>query len=153
MNINTIYHGLALDVVKTFPSESIDCVITSPPYFQLRDYGFDQQWGLEKTYQEYLENLWSLMDEIKRVLKPTGSCWVNLGDTYNGNKRGNTSNKGYQENTVIDTFVKHKSPLPDKSLLLIPHRFAIGCIEPDWKLRDDLTEEERQYVLNELLIG
>ncbi len=78
MKINHIYKGCALEVIKTFPNESIDCVITSPPYWQLRDYGWDGQWGLEPTYQMYLENLWSLMDEIKRVLKPTGTVWINF---------------------------------------------------------------------------
>jgi len=108
---NKIYCESNLDTMAKMQDNSIDCVITSPPYWQLRDYGYDGQWGLEPTYNEYLTNLWSMMDEIYRVLKPYGTVWINLGDTYNGNKTGNTSNKGYLENTVIDTFKKEKDEI------------------------------------------
>ena len=143
MILNHIYEGTCLDVIKTFPDKSIDCVITSPPYWQLRDYGWNGQWGNEPTFQMYLENLWSLMDEVWRVIKDTGTVWVNLGDTYNGNKKGNTSNKGYIENTVVDTFKKNKQDEPDKCLLLIPHRFAIGCIDRGWTMRNDIVWAKR----------
>ena len=82
MEINKIYNEPCLDTLKRMPNEFLDCVITSPPYWQLRDYGYDGQWGLEPTFQEYLEHLWQMMDEIYRVLKPTGTVWINLGDTY-----------------------------------------------------------------------
>ena len=144
MELNHIYQGTCLEVIKTFPDKSIDCVITSPPYWQLRDYGWDGQWGNESTFQMYLENLWSLMDEVWRVLKDTGTVWVNLGDTYNGNKKGNRSNKGYIENTIVDTFKKEKQPtIPDKCLLLIPHRFGIGCIDRGWVMRNDVIWAKR----------
>ncbi len=126
------------------PNEFIDCVITSPPYWQLRDYGYNGQWGLEPTFEEYLNNLWQLMDEIYRVLKPSGTVWINLGDTYNGNKIGNTSNKGYIENTAINSFVKPKiKSIKNKCLLLIPHRFAIGCIDKGWIIRNDVIWAKR----------
>ena len=83
MNTNQIYVEPCLVTLKKMPDNFLDCVITSPPYWQLRDYGYDGQWGLEPTFDEYLQNLWSMMDEIYRVLKPTGTCWINLGDTYN----------------------------------------------------------------------
>lgn len=125
---SSIIQGLALDTVKTFESESIDCVITSPPYYQLRDYGFSEQWGLEKSYTDYLDNMVSLMGELKRVLKPTGTMWVNLGDSFNGNKQGNADNKisDVVNEARID---KRLQPMPNKSLMLIPHRFAIRCID------------------------
>jgi len=107
--VNTVLCGDVLQQLKTLPADYIDTVITSPPYYFLRDYGWSGQWGQEKTYQEYLEHLWSFMDEVHRVLKPTGTVWINLGDTYG-----------------------------DKCLLLIPSRFAIGCIERGWLLRNDL---------------
>ena len=91
LNLNTVICGDALEELKKIPAESIDCVITSPPYWQLRDYGWKGQWGLEKTYMEYLNRLWSIMDEIKRILKPEGTVWINLADTYFGS--GNDSYK------------------------------------------------------------
>lgn len=144
MEINKIYKESCLDTCKRLADGSIDCVITSPPYWQLRDYGYPEQWGLEPTFQEYLEHLWSLMDELYRVLKVGGTVWINLGDTYNGNKVGNTSNKGYSENSVIDTFRKDKiEGIKDKCLLLIPHRFAIGCIDRGWIVRNDIIWAKR----------
>lgn len=139
--INKIIQGDALETIKKFPGNSIDCVIFSPPYWQLRDYHWKGQWGLEKTFGEYLENLWNLMDEIKRILKPTGTVWVNLGDSY-GTQSGNSKGKKYfsvsTKNHVSNGEVLLKGNVPHKSLLLLPHRFAIGCIERGWLLRNDI---------------
>lgn len=144
METNIVYNEPCLETCKRLPNESVDCVITSPPYWQLRDYGYPEQWGLEPTFNEYLEHLWTLMDEIHRILKPNGTVWINLGDTYNGNKVGNTPNKGYNENTIVDTFRKNKiEGVKDKCLLLIPHRFAIGCIERGWIVRNDIIWAKR----------
>jgi DNA modification methylase len=115
MEINKIYNESCLDTLRRIPNDYLDCVITSPPYWQLRDYGYDGQWGLESTYQEYLEHLWEMMDEIYRVLKSSGTVWINLGDTY-GDK---------------------------KCLMLIPHRFAIGCIDRGWIVRNDIIWAKR----------
>lgn len=144
MELNKIYQESCLETVKKMPDNFLDCVITSPPYWQLRDYGYPEQWGLEPTFQEYLEHLWALMDAIYPKLKDGGTVWVNLGDTYNGNKVGNTSNKGFKENTVIDTFQKQRiEGIKDKCLLLIPHRFAIGCIDRGWIVRNDCIWAKR----------
>lgn len=116
MEINKIYNEPCLDTLKKMPNEFLDCVITSPPYWQLRDYGYDGQWGLEPNFQKYLEHLWEMMGEIHRVLKSTGTVWINLGDTY------------------------EKST---KCLLLIPHRFAIGCIDRGWIMRNDVIWAKR----------
>ena len=83
--MNRIINKTVLDGMQEIADKSIDCVITSPPYWQLRDYGFTEQWGLEKTYNEYLEHLWRLMNEIYRVLKDSGTVWINLGDSYMNN--------------------------------------------------------------------
>ena len=115
MEINKIYNESNLETMAKMPNDFIDAVITSPPYWQLRDYGYEGQWGMEKTFEEYLNNLWKMMDEIYRVLKPNGTCWINLGDTY-GDK---------------------------KCLMLIPHRFAIGCIERGWIMRNDIVWAKR----------
>lgn len=156
LELNKIYKGLALDVIKTFPDKSINCVITSPPYWQLRDYGFSEQWGLEPTFEEYLEHLWSLMDEIWRVLKDDGTVWVNLGDTYYSNKSSNSNyNEGFnersgnspgkkkQEKSVKGLDFKTSNEIPVKSLCLIPHRFAIGCISRGWIMRNDIIWAKR----------
>ena len=154
MEVNKIYQEPCLETVSMMPDNFLDCVITSPPYWQLRDYGYEGQWGLEPTYQQYLEHLWSLMDAIYPKLKDGGTVWVNLGDTY---ARGSRSKDGTNHTVISKSKEHHIEPLTkpdygslDKCLLLIPHRFAIGCETPKWVLRDDLTEEERQYVLNEL---
>jgi site-specific DNA-methyltransferase (adenine-specific) len=155
IEINKIYCEPCLDTVSRMTDNFLDCVITSPPYWQLRDYGYDGQWGLEPTYQEYLEHLWSLMDAIYPKLKDGGTVWVNLGDTY---ARGARTKDG-TNHTVIKTSKEHHiepNSKPDyggldKCLLLIPHRFAIGCESPKWILRDDLTEEEKEYVIKEMI--
>lgn len=148
IELNRIYHGHCLDLFKGLDDESIDSVITSPPYWQLRDYKWDGQWGLEPTFQEYLEHLWQMMDEVWRVLKPMGTVWINLGDTY-GTKSGNFSdqvNFGNYKHKIdyvggISNYTK-----PDnlhKCLLLIPHRFAVGCIERGWIIRNDIVWAKR----------
>lgn len=146
MEVNKILTGDTLETVKTLPNESIDCVITSPPYYQLRDYGWNGQWGLEKTYQEYLDKLISLMSELKRVLKPTGTMWINLGDSYNGT--GKSGSEGIGNNSL--SYVKNQRRngkdimMPSKSLMLIPHRFAIRCIdELGLILRNDVIWAKR----------
>jgi hypothetical protein len=177
--INKIICGDCLVILKTLPDESVDCCVTSPPYFNLRDYQIEGQIGLEKTYQEYIIKLMAVFDEVKRVLKKEGTCFVNLGDTYGGMKVGNTSKKWGKINTT--TFKKEKqyigptkgknsiisddylSSMPkiehirgilDKSLLLIPERFAISMIDSDldddYELRKDLSPEKRKWVLQEL---
>lgn len=134
MEVNRVINGLALDEVSKMPDKSVDCVITSPPYWNLRDYQFSEQWGLEKTYKEYLDNLISLMKELKRVLKDEGTIWVNLGDTYS-TQRGQTRGKAYPESTYLNnvemgsTILKGNQGMPNKCLMLIPHRFAIRCID------------------------
>ena len=143
IEINKIYQEPCLNTVARMDDNSIDCVITSPPYWQLRDYGYDGQWGLEPTYQEYLENLWSLMDAIYPKLKDGGTVWVNLGDTYNGNKTGNNDPK-QKESTIKSKVLKTKqNKIADRCLLLIPHRFAIGCISRGWILRNDIIWAKR----------
>lgn len=88
----------------------------------LRDYRVDGQIGVEKTIDEYITNLIKIFDECKRVLKPSGTCFVVLGDTFQ-----------------------------DTNLTCVPDRFAIQMTNPNWVLRDGLTDEERTFVINELV--
>ncbi len=87
--VNKIFKGDSLASLKTLPNNSIDCIVTSPPYYGQRDYGMDGQIGNESRQEEYIENLVNIFNECKRVLKDSGSLWLNLGDKYNkGNLMG-----------------------------------------------------------------
>lgn len=150
--INTIFNEPCLETIKRFEPNSIDCVISSPPYWQLRDYGYEGQWGLEPTFNEYLEHLWELMDAIMPKLKNGGTVWINIGDTYSTQSGTNIAiangKAKKQESTYLTNrgesglLIKDKS-LPNKCLLLLPHRFAIGCMERGWIIRNDIVWAKR----------
>jgi site-specific DNA-methyltransferase (adenine-specific) len=113
---NVILAGDAREVVPGLLAESVDCVVTSPPYFHLRDYDLGpDQIGQEAAVQGWVENLRQLCRELYRVLKPSGSLWLNLGDTYSRH---------------------HRLGAPAKSLLLAPERLALGLIEDGFTLRN-----------------
>ena len=147
MEINKIYNEPCLETLKKMPNDFLDCVISSPPYWQLRDYGYDGQWGLEPTFEEYLEHLWEMMDEIYRVLKPSGTCWINLGDTYNNSGWAGDRKDKYNDQPIVASGTKAgrggQKGFPDKCLILIPHRFAIGCIDRGWLVRNDIIWAKR----------
>lgn len=107
--LNKIIQGDCLEVSKILPDESIDCCVTSPPYWHLRDYGVEGQLGLEKTPEEYVQNLVNLFQEVRRVLKPQGTLWLNLGDSY-----------------------------AEKNLVGIPWRVALALQAAGWYLRQDI---------------
>ena len=152
MEINKIYNESCLETLSKMPNNYLDCVITSPPYWQLRDYGYDGQWGLEPSFYEYLEHLWLLMDSIYAKLKDGGTVWVNLGDTYSTQSGTNAAlarGKNYESESTYLTnrgeskkLIKPKNML-NKCLLLIPHRFAIGCIDRGWIVRNDIIWAKR----------
>ena len=76
----TIYNGHVLEVLKTLPDQSVNCCVTSPPYWGLRDYGVAGQLGLEPTPEEYVANMVEVFREVRRVLRDDGTLWLNLGD-------------------------------------------------------------------------
>ena len=88
MQADRIYCGDALTVLKTLPDSSVNCCITSPPYYALRDYGVDGQIGREETPALYVERLTSIFREVRRVLTPDGTLWINIADTYAGKHQG-----------------------------------------------------------------
>ena len=202
MKYNKIIQGDTLKVLKTLPDEIINCCVTSPPYWGLRDYGttpqiwdgnkdckhkwnirkyskvtnynegFNQRWenspnkiqkqsemgkirnieegfcskcgawrgslGLEPTFELYIKHLCDIFDEVNRVLRNDGTCWVNLGDTYNGSKTGNTESRK-NPNVVTNSFKKDNiNNIPTKSLCLIPQRFAIEMVNRGWILRNTI---------------
>jgi len=153
VELNKIYNIDCLEGLKQLEDNSIDCCITSPPYWALRDYGVEGQLGLEPTFQEYINKLCNIFDEVKRVLKKDGTCWVNMGDTYDGSGKGATgySDKstlqGYSgENTKGRRMAKEswnfkKAPKVNgepKSLCQIPSRFAIEMCDRGWILRNEI---------------
>ena len=135
-----ILQGDALEKIKEIESESIDCIVTSPPYWQLRDYGIDEQLGLEETVEEYLERLISVFDEAWRVLKDSGTVFVNMGDTYsNVNSKfisGSNNKNYYIDKQTAKT--RKKTDIRRKSKMMIPERFAIAMIERGWILRNEM---------------
>jgi len=112
---NQILLGDALEQLRSVPDCSVDCVVTSPPFFRLRNYQMARQLGLEATVEEFVDRLVAVCDEIARVLKPTGSCFLNLGDSYSRHQRFGA--------------------LP-KSLLLVPERVALRLVEHGWIIRN-----------------
>lgn len=86
--MGVIITGDTLHVLKTIESASVDCCITSPPYYGLRDYGVEGQIGLEETPEEYIGKLVEIFREVRRVLKDDGTLWLNIGDSYAGSGKG-----------------------------------------------------------------
>src|SRR5690349_24559065 len=78
----TLWHGDSLQVLRELPDESVDCCVTSPPYFGLRDYGEAGQYGLESSPAEYVETMRAVFAEVRRVLADDGTLWLNIGDSY-----------------------------------------------------------------------
>lgn len=136
-----IYIGDALTVLKTFPDESINCCVTSPPYWGLRDYGVDGQLGNEPTPETYVDNLVSVFREVKRILKKEGTLWLNLGDSYAGSGKGQTkSGCGDPKNTKtlgMRLDIK-KISLKPKNLIGIPWMVAFALQADGWYLRQDI---------------
>ena len=136
---NTIINGNSLEVLKSLPDNSIDCCVTSPPYYALRDYGCDGQIGLEETPEKYIESLCDVFSEVRRVLTPEGTLWLNIGDSYNGNKVGNTEvvkNKKVSESN--DFHKKLWSEAKPKDLIGIPWMLAFALRSQGWYLRQDI---------------
>lgn len=102
----TIHVGDCIEVMRSMPANSVDCVVTSPPYWGLRDYGVEGQIGLEPTLAQHLEVMVAVFEEVRRILKPTGTCWVNYGDCYattpNGRSAADTKAAGNDDRTFRD---------------------------------------------------
>jgi site-specific DNA-methyltransferase (adenine-specific) len=119
--LNRILVGDARRLLPTLPDGFVDCVVTSPPYFRLRDYQHPGQLGLEKHVQLWVSELRAMLTELGRVLAPTGSVWLNLGDGYASGREG----------------------APAKSLLLAPERLALALIADGWVIRNKVVWAKR----------
>jgi len=139
----TIYNDDSREAWKHLPEHSVDAIVTSPPYFGLRDYGVDGQIGLEETPDVYIDGLADLLTGYgERVLKPGGSLWLNLGDSYassgprGGEDVGETSGLADKKKKESQRRAGHVSGFPAKCLLMIPERVALALIGRGWILRN-----------------
>lgn len=150
--MNKIICADALDGLKSLASESVDMCVTSPPYYGLRDYGEEGQIGIEKSPQEYVKNLTEIFMEVHRVLKPTGTLWLNIGDSYAGSgkgpmclaKAGNGKNKTlYERNKKVQEVPKTWAGIKPKDMIGIPWMLAFSLRENGWYLRSDIIWKKR----------
>jgi DNA modification methylase len=135
-----IHIGDCREVLKTLPDESVNCVVTSPPYFGLRDYGVDGQVGQEATPAEFVGVMVEVFREVRRVLRSDGTLWLNLGDSYAGHnaggfRAGNEAKNGGVSNKNGVGFVNGLKP---KDLIGIPWRAALALQADGWWLRQDI---------------
>ena len=141
----TIHTGDCREVLRSLEPESVQCVVTSPPYWGLRDYGVAGQMGLEPSPKEYVAQMVDVFREIRRVLKPDGTVWLNLGDTYfGGGMGGNPAESPHRKQAtnagslVSPPAWKSIHGLKPKDLIGIPWRVAFGLQEDGWWLRSDI---------------
>lgn len=134
----TLWHGDALTILSGLPSGSVDCCVTSPPYFGLRDYGVEGQMGAESTPAEYVEAMRAVFAEARRVLADDGTLWLNLGDSYSGGNRSTFDTKGGKTRARGHSEARPISGLPGKNLLGIPWRVALALQDDGWVLRNSI---------------
>jgi DNA modification methylase len=132
-----IHCGDAVAVLQTLPSESVNCCITSPPYFGLRDYGVDGQIGLEETPEQYIDRLVSVFREVRRVLRVDGTLWVNIGDSYARGGAGHPDNMSAKGSSYNRPF-KTVDGLKSKDLIGIPWMLAFALRADGWYLRSEI---------------
>ena len=146
----TFLQGNCLDKIQELDDNSIDCVVSSPPYFGLRDYGVDGQFGLEKTYQDYIANTVKVFETFKHKLKDTATIWWNVGDSYASNgvyihnwyKKEKNKDKKHLHTKNRDRYKDRKAYRDEiikaKDLLMIPNRVAIALQEAGWWIRSEI---------------
>jgi len=152
----TILQGDARALLQTIPDNTIRCCVTSPPYFGLRDYGMSEQIGLEPSLDDYITELLTVFREVRRVLTPDGTFWLNIGDSYAGSGRGPEGNLGkdtqsrhvgHKRQSVVPTGMK------PKDLIGVPWMLA-GALRADgWYLRSEIiwakaTSGQRDYLVH-----
>ena len=138
-----ILQGNCIDKIKELDDNSIDCVVSSPPYFGLRDYGVDGQFGLEKTYHDYLANTVKVFETFKPKLKDTATIWWNVGDSYNqnqsaGDRVSKYSKKQKTNQGNLGFKIESQKNLKVKDLLMIPNRVAIALQDAGWYIRSEI---------------
>lgn len=135
---SSIFEGDALNVLSRLPSDCVQCVVTSPPYWGLRDYGIEGQIGLEETLAQYINRLVSIFSEVKRILKPEGTLWLNIGDGYTSGNRGWRAPDKKNQARAMSVRPETPEGLKPKDLLGIPWRLAFALQDDGWFLRTDI---------------
>jgi len=149
-NAVSLLNGDVMEVLKELPELSIQCCVTSPPYWGLRDYGVEGQLGLEKTPEEYVAKMVEVFREVKRVLKADGTLWLNLGDSYAGSGKGRNGDGHHSQGThwkqstnrgAVNGVIRSNQETPElkpKDLVGIPWRVAFALQADGWYLRSDI---------------
>lgn len=135
--------GDVLEVLSIIEDDSVDCIVTSPPYFGLRDYGVAGQIGLETTMADYLATMVAVCGGLRRVLKPSGTFWLNVGDSYNSQpgQRKTTDKIGAKQATNGGSNTapsRNDASLKAKDLMMIPNRLAIALQDDGWYVRSEI---------------
>ncbi|WP_370665362.1 site-specific DNA-methyltransferase [Streptomyces sp. IBSBF 2507] len=137
----TLLLGDSREQLRTLPDGSVDCIVTSPPYYGLRDYGTAGQYGLEETPAAYVETMRALFAEARRVLADDGTLWLNLGDSYayppgSTHRQGQTGQR--RDRTFTAETIRGTTSLPTKNLIGIPWRVAFALQDDGWILRNEI---------------
>jgi DNA modification methylase len=144
----TLYQGDALEVLSQLDAGSVDCCVTSPPYFGLRDYGTGGQYGLEASPAAYVETMRKVFAEVRRVLADDGTLWLNIGDSYASNAATAKGREGFESHRGSDTPTLNREHqgrvayrgggIKAKDMLGIPWRLAFALQDDGWTLRNDI---------------
>lgn len=145
----TLYQGDCRKVLPTIPDESVDCVVTSPPYFWQRDYDVDGQFGMEPTIDGFVDNIVQAFSALRHALKPGGTVFLNLGDTYynaKGRPHGVDDKHRRRRMSVLRAVDGPGLGLPRKSLIGIPWRVGLALQSDGWVLRSDIAWVRRTSI-------
>lgn len=138
----TLHCGDVLEKLRILPSDSVHCVVTSPPYWGLRDYGVEGQIGLEATPAEFIVKMVAVFAEVRRVLRTDGTCWVNMGDSYASawvcNRRSQIGSGSLEKGKRADRPNRLVGGLKEKDLVGMPWRLAFALQDDGWWLRQDI---------------
>lgn len=136
---SSIFEGDALTILRRLPSQSVQCIVTSPPYWGLRDYNVADQIGLEPTLPQFIHRLQSVFTEARRVLKDDGVLWLNIGDGYTSGNRGWRAPDKKNPARAMGTRPDTPEGLKPKDLMGVPWRLAFALQDDGWFLRADIV--------------
>lgn len=142
MELNHCHIGDCRAILPTLPIESVDCCVTSPPYWAQRDNGHPDQIGLEPTPAEYVDQIVAAFREVRRVLKLRGTLWLNIGDTYASDFKGTGGAGSFRMRRIQrrpSTYSLRESGLKAKDLIGVPWRVALALQADGWWLRSDIV--------------